>query len=291
MNLDKKLFIGIILNLGFTLIEMNVGYFSGSLSLISDAFCNLTDVISLIVSFFALKFSRRKADSKRTFGYGRLTVLAGLFNIAILLVVIAGILYQAYYKFFNPEPIEGLTVMIVGSIGIIINGVVAVSLLNDRNNLAIRTAFFNLTLDVLASFGALVSGIVITLTNRTFIDPLISVVIAIILIVNAVKILAETLDILLESAPRNISTSDIEATIKEFKAVKRVNDLRLWSIANNEVIMICRIYLDHQDFIEDNQIIQKIKDKLKERFNLHHLTIELNVIELPDAKNNQLSNL
>jgi len=274
MHLDKKLFIGIILNLGFTLIELNIGYFSGSLSLISDAFCNLTDVISLIVSFFALRLSRRKPDNKRTFGYGRVTVLAGLFNIAILLIVIVGILYQAYYKFFNPEPIEGLTVMIVGFIGIIINGIVALSLLNHSNNLAIKTALFNLTLDVLASFGALVSGIVITLTNKTFIDPLISVTIATILIINVFKILSETTNILLESVPKNFNTSDAKAIINRFPVVKKITNLHIWSIANNQIIMMCTIHIDQQDFLNDSQITEKIKKALQEQFNFHTITIE-----------------
>jgi len=279
MHLDKKLFIGILLNLGFTFIELNIGYFSGSLSLISDAFCNLTDVISLIVSFFALRLSRREPDNKRTFGYGRITVLAGLFNIAILLVVTTAILYQAYYKFFNPEPIEGFTVMIVGFIGIIINGLVALSLLNHRNNLAIKTALFNLTLDVLASLGALVSGIVITLTNKTFIDPLISVIIAAILIINVFRILAETTDILLESVPKYLTISDVKETIEKFEFVKKVDNLHVWSIASNEPIMMCRIYLFHDDFVKDSAITENIKNVLQERFNFHSSTIEVKIIE------------
>lgn len=290
MNLDKKLFIGIILNFGFTFIEMNIGYLSGSLSLISDAFCNLTDVISLIISFFALKLSRRKPDNKRTFGYGRITVLASLLNIIILLIIITGITYQAYYKFFNPEPIKGYTVIIVGLMGIIINGSVALSLLKNKNNLAIKAALFNLTLDVLASFGALVSGIIITLTNKTFIDPLISLTIAAILVINAFKILIETINILLESVPQNLNPTQIEATIQEFKIVKKIDNLHLWSISNYEIIMICHVYLDHQDFINDRQIIKKIKTKLKEQFDLYHMTLEVHFLESTSSTNTLLDN-
>ena len=137
MNLGKKLFIGIILNFCFTLIELTIGHFSGSLSLVSDAFCNLVDVASLVVSFIALRLSQKGPDKKRTFGYGRITVLAGLLNIAILFLIIIGIISQAYSKFFNPQPIEGSTVIIVGFLGIIINGAVALSLLKNRDNLTI----------------------------------------------------------------------------------------------------------------------------------------------------------
>lgn len=282
MDLHKKLFLGIIFNLGFTVVEMNIGYFSGSLSLISDAFCNFTDVISLIISFIALRLAERKPDNKRTFGYGRITVLAGLLNITILLTIIVGITYQAYYKFINPEPIEGYTVMIVGLLGIIVNGAVAISLYKDRHNLTIKTALFNLTLDVLASLGALVSGIVILLTNKTLIDPLISVTIAVILIINAFKILSETTDILLESVPKNLNIKDIEACIKEFKAVKKIENLHLWSIANNHTIMMCNIYLDQEDFVLNSQISQKIKTRLQEHFNLQQITIEITPIESKD---------
>lgn len=216
---------------------------------------------------------------KRTFGCGRITVLAGLFNITILLTVIVSIIYQAYYRFFNPGPIEGITVIVVGLLRILINGAVAVSLFNERHNFTIKTALFNLTLDVLASLGALVSGIVITLTNKTFIDPLISITIAGILLINTFKILTETIDILLESVPKHLSIKDIETCIKEFKAVKKIDNLHLWSIANNQAIMMCNIYLDYEDFVLNSQISQKIKKRLQEHFNLQHITIEVTADE------------
>lgn len=282
MDLNKKLSFGIMLNLGFTIIEMVIGHTSGSLSLVSDAICNLTDVLSLIISFFALKISSKQADLRRTFGYGRVSVLASLLNLVILLTVIITIVYQAYHKLFNPEPIEGITVMIVGFFGIIINGIVAASLFNHKNHLTIKTALFNLTLDVLASFGALVSGIIITLTNKTFVDPIISMTIAGILLIHAFKILAETIDILLESVPKHINIEDIESCIKEFSMVKKIDNLHLWSISNYQTIMMCNIYLDQQDLMIDNQLNQKIKNRLQENFKLQKVTLEITTISSKD---------
>lgn len=153
-NLDTKLKLGLVLNTGFTVFEFIVGTLSGSLALVSDAAHNLTDSLSLVISFFANKIAKRPADLNRTYGYGRATIIGASLNASILLLLAIYIFYEAYQRIRQPEPVEGQLVMIVAFVGIVINSSVAALFLRDRNDLNIRSAFLSMAFDALASVGA-----------------------------------------------------------------------------------------------------------------------------------------
>lgn len=283
-DLNKRLSIAIILNSLFTVIEFTIGFFTGSLALISDAAHNLTDVLSLIISFFAHKLSKKKPDAKKTFGYGRVAILGGLINALILLILSIYIFIEAYNRFLKPEKIDGLLVLFVGFCGIIINGSLASLFIKYKNDINIRSALANMLSDALASLGAFIAGLVILLTNKTFIDPLISIFIGILLIFTAYNILSDIVHILLEGIPSNIDIKQLETDIRTISNVTQVNDLHVWSISSEYHALSCHIAVDQKDIVNNLETIKEIKKMLGNKFNIEHSTIEINLEKSINSK-------
>ncbi len=273
--LHNRLKLGITINFGFTLIEFAIGFFSGSLALISDACQNLTDVASLIISMFANKISQKKPTAKKTFGYGRVTILAALLNGSILMLISIYIFKESYFRFFNPEPVESSLVMITGLTGILVNGGVASMFFKYRKNLNIKAALVNMVFDTIASAGALIAGIIIMFTGKTFVDPLISIIISVMLLITAFKILKEVIHLLLEGVPHNINLKEIAQTIKNMPEIIAIDDLHVWAISSEYSALSCHIVIDKDKLPESVSIIKKVREKL-EPFQIKHSTIEIN---------------
>lgn len=275
-DLDFRLQLGIALNTLFTIVEFFIGFFSGSLALISDAAHNLTDVLSLIISFTAQKLSLKQPDNKKTFGYGRITILAALLNIMILFILTLYIFIEIYQRFYEPESISGTLVTITSLVGIIVNGGIALLFLKYKSDLNIKSSLTNMIFDAIASAGAFVSGIIITLTNNTFIDLIISSFIGLMLIFNIFKLLKEVIHILLEGAPEHINVKQVKKEIEQVDLVKKAEHLHIWSISSYNVSLSCHIIIDRDKLDQSIEIVQKVKDVLKNRFNITHATIEVN---------------
>lgn len=275
-DLNKKLIFGIALNSLFTAFEFSIGIIFGSLALISDASHNLTDVLSLTITFFANKLSQSNPTLKKTFGYGRVTILAALINIFILITLSCYIFYASFEKFWHPEKIEGSIVTVIGFLGILVNGSIASLFLKHKDDLNIKSALANMISDAIASAGALVAGLIIMLTDLYFFDPLISLMIGLMLLLSAWRILKAIVNILLEGVPDHLNILEIKNSIQNIQKVKNIQDLHVWAIGSYESAMICHIHIDREHFNESLEIVKEVKKMLQIKFNIKHSTIEIN---------------
>lgn len=283
-KLDSKLKLGIVLNTGFTIFEFIVGVFSGSLALISDAGHNLTDSLSLLISYFGNKVAKREANEEHTYGYGRATILTALLNALILLGLAVFIFYEAYQRILNPQPVEGSFIAIVAFFGIIINFSIAMLFRKDKEDLNIKSAYISMLYDALASVSAFVAGILIILTKQTIFDPIISIVIGLLVLKSGWGVIREALHVLLEGVPKGINFDKVKEAISgQDSLIKAVDDLHIWAISSQMSALSCHIIIEECDLEKSMQIVEEIKKTLKEKFHIEHATIETELLKcLPD---------
>lgn len=280
-NLDNKLKIGFLLNTSFTIFEFFIGFLSGSLALISDAAHNLTDSLSLLVSFLATKVARKNANSNKTYGYGRATVLAALINSLILLGLSFYIFTEAYQRFQDPQPVEGGLVAIVAIVGIVINGTIAFLFFKSRGDLNIRSAFLNMALDALASVGALLAGIIILLTGSTLADPIISVLIGCMLLYSGWTVIKSALHLLFEGVPEGTDIPAIQKAILETPGVKGMDDLHIWAISTTSAALSCHLVIEASSLKASILLKQQVKTMLASKYHIEHATIEIELKKGP----------
>ena len=283
-NLDNKLKLGLFLNTGFTIVEFIAGILSGSLALTSDAGHNLTDSLSILISFFGNKISKREANDEHSYGYGRASILTALLN-GVILVLLAGyIFYEAFQRITKPEPVEGGVVMIVAFIGILINGSVALLFRKDANDLNIRGAYVNMFFDMLASVGALIAGLLIVIAGKTIFDPIISILIGILLVKSSIEVVRDAMHVLLEGVPEGIDVKKVKSVILELPKIKNVDDLHIWAISSHLSALSCHIVIEDCDMEESTRIVKQVKEDLKNKFHIEHATIETELTECPPEK-------
>ncbi len=273
-NLDSRLKIGLVLNTGFTIFEFIVGFFSGSLALISDAAHNLTDSMSLLVSFFATKIAKKEANTEKTYGYGRATVLAALINALILLVLAGYIFFESYKRFQEPHSVSGGLVALVAFIGMLINGSIAYLFFKSRGDLNIRSAFLNMAMDALASVGALIAGFIILITGKTFIDPLISILIGCMLLYSGWSVVKDALHVLLEGVPEGIDAQKLKQVICAMPGVIGVDDLHIWAISTTSAALSCHLIIKKCSLEESIALTGRIKQRLADMYHIEHATLE-----------------
>lgn len=278
-KLDNKLKLGMVLNAGFTAIEFSAGLLTGSLALISDAGHNLTDSLSLLITFFAQKIARREANVEHTYGYRRATILAALINGLLLFLLALYIFYEAYQRFLNPEPVNGGIIAIVALIGLVINLSVAYLFKNETHDLNIKSAYLNMLFDALASLGALIAGVLIYFTGMTIFDPLISIIIGIMLIRSSFGVAREAIHVLLEGVPAGVNTEKVKQQIMEVShLIKNVDDLHIWSISSQHAALSCHIVIEECDMEQSIEIVSEIKERLRKHFKIEHATIETELV-------------
>lgn len=279
-NNDGSIKFGLVLNTGFTIVEFIFGILTGSLALIADAAHNLTDTFTLSVSFIANRLARREANESKTFGYGRATILAALLNASVMLAVAAFIVIEAIQRLGNPHPVEGGVVAVVAFIGILVNGSIAIVLSKNRKDLNMRSAFIDMAFDALSSLGAVVAGLIIWLTGITWVDSAVGLVIAALLVYNTLKILREAVQILLEGTPKDLDISAVTQAITDTDKVLSVDDMHVWAIRSGYNALSCHIAIDEADLKDSRNIVEVVKAKLRNDYDIQHATIE---VELEDC--------
>jgi cobalt-zinc-cadmium efflux system protein len=268
----------------FMLAEIAGGIVSGSLALIADAGHMLTDFASLSLAWFGFRLARRPADWKRTYGFDRFQVLIAFVNGLALFVIAGWILYEAYERLTAPRPVLGGIMIAVAVLGLAVN-VAAYALLHgaDRDNLNVRGAVIHVLGDLLGSVAALVAGAVILLTGWTPIDPLLSILVAVIIVHSGWKVVEASGHILLEGAPREVDTRHIGPDlVAHVPGVVGVHHVHVWSITQER-----RIVTLHACIAEDeasDQLVKAIKQRLRAHFGLDHATIEVERGECADAE-------
>ena len=279
-NNDGSIKFGLVLNTGFTIVEFIFGILTGSLALIADAAHNLTDTFTLSVSFIANRLARREANDSKTFGYGRATILAALLNASVMLAVAAFIVIEAIQRLGNPHPVEGGVVATVAFVGILVNGSIAIVLSKNRKDLNMRSAFVDMAFDALSSLGAVIAGVIILLTGITWVDSAVGLIIAALLVYNTLKILREALQILLEGTPKDLDIAAITQAITDTDKVLSVDDMHVWAIRSGYNALSCHIAIDEADLKQSRDIVEVVKAKLRDSYDIQHATVE---VELEDC--------
>lgn len=272
---DGSIRFGLILNSLYTVIEFGFGIATGSLALIADASHNLTDTFTLWVSYFANRFARKEADTSKTFGYGRATILAAMLNSSVMLAVAGFITIEAIKRLQNPVAIEGGVVALVASVGIVVNGSIAYVLYKHRKDLNMRSAFVDMAFDAASSLAAVISGLIMLWTDIQYVDSLIGLLIAALLVYNTLKILKEAVQILLEGTPEGMDVAAITDAITGIYKVRLVDDMHVWVIRSGYNALSCHIVIDEDELQNSRAIVEVVKNMLRNYFNIQHATIEV----------------
>jgi cobalt-zinc-cadmium efflux system protein len=274
-NVNKAFVVGISLNLLFVVTEVVFGLFTHSLSLLSDAGHNLADVGTLALSLLAFRLLKVKSNENYTYGYRKVSILVALFNAMLLLVSIGAIIYEAVHRFLNPEPVPGTTIAIVAGIGIVINTVTALMFFRNKDkDININSAYIHLMGDAFVSIGIVIGGIVIFFTQWFWIDSIVSVVIALVILFSTWHLLKDSLRLSLDGVPENIHIDDIKATAIKIAGVKDLHHIHIWAISTTENALTAHLVLQ-QDTTTAQEL--KIKNNLKHELmhkNIHHITLE-----------------
>ncbi|HEY2982016.1 MAG TPA: cation diffusion facilitator family transporter [Anaerolineales bacterium] len=272
----SRLVLALGLTLAFVVVEAAAGFFSNSLALLTDAAHNLTDVIALALSWYALRLTARPANARQTYGYHRAGILVALINSTTLALIALGIFYEAYRRFMDPPHVQAGVLIVVGAAAFVINLVTALLLRKgSQGDLNLRSAFLHLMGDVLSTLGAVLAGVVILFTGWNWLDALVSVFIAVLILWNAGLILRETLDILLESTPRDVDMTAMVNEILQVPGVLGVHDLHVWSISRGLRTMSAHLLTDDLPISAGAAIQAHVNSMLAVRYNIVHATLQL----------------
>ncbi len=280
-SIDRRLRIGIVLNLVFALAEMIAGMAAGSLSLMSDAWHNFGDVIGLALSWVALQHVERPATGRKTFGYHRATILAALGNGLALAGITLWLFYEAIQRLWRPDLPEGTVMMAVAGIGFVLNLAVALSLKRAIGDVNIRSAYLHLMVDALVSLGVVAAGVIILLTGWGLIDSLLSFVIGSLILVGVWDIVSETLNVLMEGVPRGLDLDRVRDAVRSFPEVKDAHDLHLWSLSSRVYALSCHLQVADLPVSQGTVLLERISRMLRERFGIAHTTIQLEAEACP----------
>lgn len=272
----RKLLLTIFLNIAITVSQVIGGLISGSLSLLSDALHNFSDVLSLIVSYIADKLSKREASVERTFGYKRAEIIAAFVNALSLLIVAVYLIYEAVLRFLDPQKIESGIVIWLALLGIVANGFSVLLLYKDsKENMNMRSAYLHLFTDMSASVAVLIGGLLMKYYGWFWVDSLLTVLIAAYLLIMGYDLLKTSLKVLMLFTPDDIDLEHIGIKISEIKQVNNVHHMHVWQLNEKETHLEA-----HIEFAEDisiskfDDIIEEIEALLYHEFKINHVTIQ-----------------
>jgi cobalt-zinc-cadmium efflux system protein len=270
---DKAFFIAILANSLFVLLQIIFAYKANSTGLLADAFHNLGDVLGLALAWMATSLMKRKPTEKTTYGLKKTSILAALTN-GILLVFTCGIIAtEAMYKFFSPTEVQAIPVMIVAGIGIFVNLTTALLFLRGSDDLNIRGAYLHLFYDALISVGVVLSAALIYWTGWFWIDPLVGLLIAMIILKGTWRLFADSFRLIIDGVPRSISWIAVNEFLLSQAGVEGIHDLHIWAISTKENAMSVHLYMPHELLTDKSRAA--LVSLLNKKFNLQHVTIQI----------------
>jgi cobalt-zinc-cadmium efflux system protein len=254
--------------------ELIGGFLTNSLALLSDAGHMLSDIAALALSLFAFRIAKRPATVSSTYGYHRAEILAALFNGLTLWLIVGVIFAAAYNRFLDPPRVESYGMMIVASLGLLVN-VVAGAILygSHHHNLNLRGAFLHVVSDALGSVGAIAAGLIMLFTGWYVADPVISILIGLLILHSSWNLVKESFSVLMQAVPKGIRLEDVQQALEGVEGVSKVHDLHVWAVTSDIFTLSAHAVVENGgDF---HQVLNGIEDTLKERFNIEHTTIQL----------------
>jgi len=268
------------LTLAYLGVQVIGGLLTGSLALIADAGHMLTDAAGIALSVFAINFSRKSATPQRTYGFYRLEILAAFANSIILILISGYILYEAYTRIIEPPEIQGVPVIVVASVGLVVN-FVSMKLLRhptsrevtDEENLNVKGAYMEVLSDTLGSVGVIIAAIVMLTTGFYLADPLVSIGIAIFILPRTWSLMRKSIHILIQAVPSEISHAEIKTAILGINGVTGVFDLHIWTITSGMHTVTAHVVII--DLSKSQSILKQINSILEKKFNINHSTIQI----------------
>jgi cobalt-zinc-cadmium efflux system protein len=272
---QKPLFIALGITSVVMIAEFVGGLLANSLALLSDAAHMLADVLALLLSIVAFRFSSRPPTNRTTFGFYRLEIFAAQINGGILVFLSLFIFYEAYHRLLEPEPIKSLLMMIVAAIGLLANAASALVLhKSSRKNLNVKAAFLHIMGDLFSSAGVIIGGIVIYVTGWFAVDPILSIMIGLIILKGAYGVVKETAVVLLEAVPKHIKLEKLIREVENIEGVESFHDVHVWTITSGLYALSGHVQIQDQRISESTQIMEAVKQYLAQRYHIDHTTLQ-----------------
>ncbi len=286
-DFGKAFAIGITLNLIYIVVEVTYGILIDSLALIADAGHNLSDVLGLLLAWGASHLVKKSATKKYTYGFKKSSVLAALINSLILLIAMGAIIWEAIGRFSKPQIIEGETMMIVAGIGVVINAATAFLFFSGRkHDLNIKGAFLHMAADAGISFGVVIVGLILTFSNIYWLDPVVSIAIALLIILGTWGLFKDSVNLALDAVPENIDKDGVEKYLNSLQEINSFHDLHIWAMSTTETALTIHIVIEEN--CNRNEMIEKISEELRHKFKIVHTTIQIEDKEDEDCNQNQI---
>jgi cobalt-zinc-cadmium efflux system protein len=278
---SRRLTIVMLLTFLMMVGEIIGGFLTHSLALLSDASHMLTHLAALGIALAAIKISQRPISTQKTYGYYRFEILGAFVNGLTLFAIIAYILYEAVKKLITPQPIEAFAMFIVATAGLAVNLGSAFLLRTSRkDDLNVQGAWFHLLSDTFSSVAIIIGGIVILKTSWYWIDPVLSVVIAVVIAIWGIGLLRESTRVLLEATPRQVDIAAIAEAIREVSGVRAVHDIHVWALSSNMYAMTGHITVDNIPVAETQEILASVNRMLEEKFKIGHTNFQFEALNL-----------
>jgi cobalt-zinc-cadmium efflux system protein len=257
------------------LVELIGGFWTHSLALLSDSAHVFMDAFALGLSYLAIRAAKLPADDKHTYGFHRMQVLAALTNGATLFLIAFEILREAWNRFQNPEAVQAGPMLVIAVIGLVVNLVVAFTLSkHDHDDLNTRAAFLHVLGDAVASVGVIAVGVILLFVNITWLDPLVSVLIGVLILFSSGRVLKESVHILAEGMPEGMTATTIAEIMLKVPGVSQVHDLHVWTVAPGYIALSAHVTVDDQSLSQTTEVLSALKETLHESFEIEHTTIQ-----------------
>lgn len=277
-SFDRAFGLGIALNIAFVAIEAFYGWKIDSLALLADAGHNLSDVIGLVLAWGGALAGRLRPDARHTYGWKRASILAAFINALLLLVAMGSLAWEAVHRLQTPQAVEGVTIMVVAGIGIVVNTATALLFMRGREtDLNIRGAFLHMAADALVSAGVVVAGGLALWFGWTWLDPVVSLLIAAVIVVGTWNLFKQSLHLLFDGVPEGVDLHAVQALLESLPGVERVHDLHVWAMGTSQIAMTTHLVMPQGP--ADDAFLKHATDELHEHFEIEHVTIQ--VVRVP----------
>lgn len=278
-NYNRAFVLGFLLNAGFVIVEAGFGFATQSLSLLADAGHNLSDVMGLLLAWGASLLAQRPPTKRRTYGLRRSSILAALTNAVVLLIAMGGIAWESVQRLMDSFSPSGITIIAVAAIGVVINTFTALLFMSGRDrDLNIRGAFMHMAADALVSLGVVLAGLAILTTGWLWVDPVVSLVIVVVIIVGTWNLLQDALNLALDAVPKHIEPRAVQLFLTEQAGVQQVHDLHIWAMSTTETALTAHLVMPSGHPGDD--FLCQIQRHLQQQFGIEHITLQ---VELGDS--------
>ena len=272
----RRLILSIAVTAAFVIGEAIAGYFAHSLALLSDAGHNFSDALALVFSWYGIWMARKPSTAKRTFGHHRVGILTALVNSVSLVVIALLIFWEAISRLRHPEPVRSTPMIIVALVAVLMNTLISLWLRSAAGrDLNVRSAYLHMLGDAVSAAGVVAAGVVVAFTGASIADPLVSILIALLILWSSWTILKESVNVLLEAIPEGLNMEAVEQAISGVAGVEAVHDLHVWTVGSGIIACSCHITVEEQSVRSGQNVLRAVAEELEHDFGITHTTIQV----------------